>query len=43
MEKELYMVEIEKVIEIVKRTKTFFMDREIVKNIRVKGLADYAT
>ena len=37
------MVEIEKVIEIVKRTKTFFMDREIVKNIRVKGLADYAT
>lgn len=37
MEKELYMVEIEKVIEIVKRTKTFFMDREIVKNIRVKG------
>ncbi len=43
MEKKLYMVEIEKVIEIVKRTKTFFMDREIVKNIRVKGLADYAT
>lgn len=43
MEKELYMVEIEKVIEIVKWTKTFFMDREIVKKIRVKGLADYAT
>ena len=37
------MVDIEKVIEIVKQTKTFFMNREIVKNIRVKGLADYAT
>ena len=37
------MVEIEKVIEIIKRTKPFFMNREIAKNIRVKGLADYAT
>lgn len=39
----MYMVEIEKVIEIVKRTKPFFMNREKAKNIRVKGLVDYAT
>ena len=37
------MVETEKIIEVVKRTKPFFRDREAVGNIRVKGLADYAT
>lgn len=37
------MVETEKIIEIVKRTKPFFLDREAAKDIRVKGLADYAT
>ena len=36
------MVETEKIIEVVKRTKPFFRDREAVGNIRVKGLADYA-
>ncbi len=42
-EKERDMVETEKIIEVVKRTKPFFRDREAVGNIRVKGLADYAT
>lgn len=37
------MVETEKIIEVVKRTKPFFQDREAAGNIRVKGLADYAT
>ena len=37
------MVETEKIIEVVKRTKPFFRDREAAGNIRVKGLADYAT
>ena len=37
------MVETEKVIEVIKRTKPFVLNREIAKNIRVKGLADYAT
>lgn len=37
------MVEAEKLIEIVKGTKTFFENRAAAGNIRVKGRADYAT
>ena len=37
------MVEAEKLIGIVKGTKTFFENRAAAGNIRVKGRADYAT
>lgn len=37
------MVEIEKIIEIVKGTKPLITDRAAAGNIRVKGRADYAT
>lgn len=37
------LIELQEIIEIVKRTKTFVENREMVGHIKVKGLADYVT
>ena len=37
------MMDIQEIIELVKKTKKFISNREMVSNVKEKGIADYVT
>ena len=37
------LMDIQEIIELVKKTKKFILNREMVSNVKEKGIADYVT